>query len=457
MSFRSQDAAREASALIIIARRSIKYKRFPGGRFSTERRDIMNCEILCVGTELLLGNTVNTDAAELSGLLAELGVNVFWHTVVGDNPGRLAEAVDIAKKRADLIVTTGGLGPTYDDLTKNVLAERFGRKLEFHPEQAEALRAWFAKNTSVKYTDNNLQQAYLPERCTVFHNDWGTAPGCAFAEGGVHVIMLPGPPNECIPMFRFRAVPYLKSLGSDVILSHQIRVFGIGESAVEALLRSRMEQMRNPTLATYAKFGEVMLRATAKAPTEAQAEALCAPVVEMVKAELGDKVYGVDVDSLEALCLALLKEKGLTFATAESLTGGLIGQRFTALPGASAVYPGGAVTYCNAVKAGLLGIDRDSIEANGAVSYETAAAMARGARRAVGADLAVSATGLAGPDGDGVHPVGTVFVGLADRDNVWVRSLMLGTRRDRVRQLAANHAFDMLRRYLQGLPIVTAP
>lgn len=413
----------------------------------------MNCEILCVGTELLLGNTVNTNAADLSGMLSGLGVNVFWHTVVGDNPARLAEAVAIAKGRADLIITTGGLGPTYDDLTKNVLAESFGRRMEYHPEEGEFLKAWFAKNTSVKFTENNMQQAYLPERCTVFHNNWGTAPGCAFEQDGVRVIMLPGPPNECVPMFRHCAVPYIKSLSDEVIWSHQIRVFGIGESLAEAILRERMEHMTNPSLATYAKVGEVMLRVTAKAHTEAEAEAMCAPVVQMVKRELGDAVYGVDVDSLEALCLGLLKEKGMTFATAESLTGGLIGERFTALPGASAVYKGGAVTYCNEVKAGMLHIDRDSIEEKGAVSYETAAAMARGARLAVNADLAVSATGLAGPDGDGVHSVGTVFVGLADQDNVWVRKLRLGTRRERVRALAANHAFDMLRRYLQGLPI----
>ena len=413
----------------------------------------MNCEILCVGTELLLGNTVNTNAADLSDLLSGLGVNVYWHTVVGDNPARLAEAVDIAKGRADLIITTGGLGPTYDDLTKNVLAERFGRKMEYHPEEGEALKAWFAKNTSIRFTQNNMQQAYLPERCTVLHNDWGTAPGCAFEEGGVHVIMLPGPPNECIPMFQHRAVPYIKGLSDETIFSHQIRVFGMGESAVEDRLRARMEQMANPTLATYAKVGEVMLRVTAKAHDEAAAEALCAPVVDMVRSELGDVVYGVDVDSLEALCLELLKERGVTFAAAESLTGGLIGARFTALPGASAVFKGGAVTYCNEVKAAMLAIDRAMIEEKGAVSYETAAAMAKGVRLAASADIGLSATGLAGPDGDGVHPVGTVFVGLADGENVWVRQLRLGTRRQRVRALAANHAFDMLRRYLQGLPI----
>ena len=386
----------------------------------------MNCEILCVGTELLLGNTVNTNAADLGDMLSGLGVNVFWHTVVGDNPARLAEAVAIAKKRAQLIITTGGLGPTYDDLTKNVLAESFGRKMEFHPEEADFLKSWFARNASVRYTDNNLQQAYLPERCTVFHNDWGTAPGCAFEEDGVHVIMLPGPPNECIPMFRYCAVPYIKSLSDEVIFSHQIRVFGIGESAVEDQFRARMEKMANPSLATYAKVGEVMLRVTAKAKTEAEADAMCQPVVEMVRQGLGNTVYGVDVDSLEALCLDLLKEKGLTFA----------------------------VTYCDEVKAAMLGIDPALIAEEGAVSYAVAAAMAKGVRAAAGADIGLSATGLAGPDGDGMHPVGTVFVGLADGENIWVRQLKLGTRRARVRQLSANHAFDMLRRYLEGLPIV---
>ncbi len=414
----------------------------------------MNCEILAVGTELLLGNTVNTNAADLSGLLSGLGINVFWHTVVGDNPKRLAEAVAIARSRADLIITTGGLGPTYDDLTKNVLAESFGRKLELHPEEAAFLKEWFARNATSKYTDNNLQQAYLPERCTVFHNDWGTAPGCAFEEGGVHVIMLPGPPRECLPMFKACAVPYLKKLSGDVIFSRQIMVFGMGESAIESLFRTEMEHMANPTLATYAKFGEVMLRVTAKAPTEAEAEAMCEPVVEKVRAVLGDKAYAVDIPNMETLGLRLLKEQGRTFSAAESLTGGLIGERFTALSGASAVYKGGAVTYCDEVKAAMLGIDPALIAQNGAVSFATAAAMAKGVRLAARTDIGLSATGLAGPDGDGVHPVGTVFVGLADGENVWVRELHLGTGRARVRQLAANHAFDMLRRYLQGLDVV---
>jgi nicotinamide-nucleotide amidase len=414
----------------------------------------LNCEILAVGTELLLGNTVNTDASSLSEMLAQLGINVYWHTVVGDNPKRLSEAVAIAKERADLIITTGGLGPTYDDLTKTVLAQCFGLEMEFHADEAENLKCWFAKNTSVPYTDNNLQQAWLPQGCTVFHNQWGTAPGCAFFAQGTHVVMLPGPPKECLPMFRHCAVPYLQKLTEDTLVSRQIRVFGLGESAVESIFRAQMEKMENPTLATYAKPGDVMLRVTAKAKTAQEAEAMCQPVVQQVCDRLGAYVFGIDVDSIEAVCLPLLVEKGLTFAAAESLTGGLIGARFTALSGASQVYRGGAVTYCDQVKAAMLGIDPALIKTHGAVSHETAAAMAQGVRKAAGADIGLSATGLAGPDGDGVNPVGTVFVGLADEKGVWVRHLHLGTGRDRVRTLAANHAFDMLRRYLTNLPIV---
>jgi len=212
--------------------------------------------------------------------------------------------------------------------------------------------------------------------------------------------------------------------------------------------------MINPSLATYAKPAEVMLRVTAKAPDEETAEAMCRPVVEEIKTLLGDIVYGVDVDSLEAVILSLLKEQNKTFATAESLTGGLIGARFAALSGASAVFRGGAITYCNEMKAAMLGVDPKTLEEHSAVSRPVAAQMAMGARKATGADIAVSATGLAGPDGDGINPVGTVFVGLAAEDGVWVRHLKLGTRgRDMIRATAANHAFDMIRRYLTGLPV----
>ena len=411
-------------------------------------------EILSVGTELLLGNIANTDAQTLSQGLSELGLNVYYHTVVGDNPQRAREAVAIAKKRADIIITTGGLGPTCDDLTKNVLAEAFGKKLVFDEPSAERIRSYFAK-TKRPMTDNNLQQAMLPEGCTVLANDWGTAPGCAFQAEGVHVIMLPGPPSECRPMFQYRAKPYLQSLSEGVIASHTLKLFGIGESAMEAQLRDQMNAMSNPTLAPYAKEGECELRVTAKAPTDAEAQALLKPTVEQVKALFGSKVYGVDVSSLEEVVEGLLREKGMTIGVAESCTGGLMAKRLTDVAGASQVFLGGIVSYTNQVKAGMLHVPQHLLDQFGAVSPEVALAMAEGARKALGCDIALATTGVAGPDKDDWdNEVGTMFVAIATPRDSFVRSLHLGSRpvRERLRIQTASHAFDLARRYLAGLP-----
>ena len=411
-------------------------------------------EILSVGTELLLGNIANTDAQTLSQGLSELGLNVYYHTVVGDNPQRAREAVAIAKKRADIIITTGGLGPTCDDLTKNVLAEAFGKKLVFDESSAERIRSYFAK-TKRPMTDNNLQQAMLPEGCTVLANDWGTAPGCAFQAEGVHVIMLPGPPSECRPMFQYRAKPYLQSLSEGVIASHTLKLFGIGESAMEAQLRDQMNAMSNPTLAPYAKEGECELRVTAKAPTDAEAQALLKPTVEQVKALFGSKVYGVDVSSLEEVVEGLLREKGMTIGVAESCTGRLMAKRLTDVAGASQVFLGGIVSYTNQVKAGMLHVPQHLLDQFGAVSPEVALAMAEGARKALGCDIALATTGVAGPDKDDWdNEVGTMFVAIATPDGTHVRPLKLGSRpvRARLRTQTAHHAFDLARRYLTGLP-----
>lgn len=410
-------------------------------------------EILSVGTELLLGNIANTDAQMLSQGLSELGLNVFWHTVVGDNLRRAEEAVALAKRRADIIITTGGLGPTCDDLTKNVLAEAFGKKLVFDEASAERIRAYFAR-TGRPMTDNNLQQAMLPEGCTILENDWGTAPGCAFEADGVHVIMLPGPPSECRPMFQYRAKPYLLSLSEGVIASHTIKLFGIGESTMEAQLRDQMNAMSNPTLAPYAKEGECELRVTAKAATDEEAQALLKPTVEQVKALFGDKVYGVDVPSLEHVVIQGCKEKGLTLGCAESCTGGLIAKRLTDIPGASAAFKGGVVSYTNEIKTDVLHVPEHMITQFGAVSKEVAAAMAEGARRALSCDVALSSTGVAGPDRDDWdNEVGTMFVAIATRSGTHVRPLHLGNRpmRERLRTQTASHAFDLARRYLSGL------
>jgi len=410
-------------------------------------------EILSVGTELLLGNIANLDAQILSQGLSALGLNVYWHTVVGDNPQRAKEAVSLAKARADIIITTGGLGPTCDDLTKNVLAEAFGKKLVYDEGSAQRIKSYFQR-TGRTMTENNLQQAMLPEGCTILENDWGTAPGCAFEAEGVHVIMLPGPPSECRPMFQYRAVPYLQQFSEGVIASHTLKLFGIGESQMEAQLREQMNTMQNPTLAPYAKEGECELRVTAKAATQEEAQALLLPTVEQVKALFGPLVYGVDVPSLEYVVLEGLKARQLTLGCAESCTGGLIAKRITDVPGASQVFKGGIVSYTNAVKANVLHVPEELLKQFGAVSAQVALAMARGARTALGCDLAVSSTGVAGPDKDDRgNDVGTAFVAIATPEGEYVRTLHLGTRpmRERLRTQIAHHAFDLARRYLSGL------
>ena len=412
-------------------------------------------EIIAVGTELLLGNIANTNAQELSQALSSVGINVYWHTVVGDNPTRLAEAVDIARRRADVILTTGGLGPTYDDLTKQTVCAAFGLPLVFHPEILEGIRAYFEKNVHLTMPENNRPQAEFPDGAVIFPNSVGTAPGCAFQCDGVHVVMLPGPPFEMRTMLRDHALPYLRTLSKEVIVSHDIMTFGLGESPMEELLRERMTHMENPSLATYAKPSEVRLRATAKAPTAEAAEDMLRPVVDEVCALLGDVVYGVDVASLEAACSALLRQKGMTLSSAESCTGGQIAQRMTALAGASQVYRGGVVSYWTDMKADVLGVSREILDQYGAVSEQTARAMAQGARRITGADVAVSVTGVAGPDPDERgNGVGLVFIGLDTPEGTFCRRCDFGQRRrDRIQELAANHAFDLLRRYLSGAPL----
>ena len=412
-------------------------------------------ELIAVGTELLLGNIANTNAQVLSQSLSALGINVFWHTVVGDNPDRLREALDIARRRADIIITTGGLGPTYDDLTKQTICAAFGKPLVLHPSILEGIRAFYESALHVPMPENNAQQAEFPEGCAVFDNPVGTAPGCAFEAEGIHVLMLPGPPHEMETMLRRHVEPYLRKLSHEVIVSRDIMTFGMGESSIDELLHEKMARMTNPTLATYAKPSEVRLRATAKAATEEEAQAMLAPVWEMVCETLGDIVYGVDISNLAECCHSQLIRRGMTLATAESCTGGLVAEKLTAIPGASGVYRGGVVSYWTSVKAGVLGVPEELLDTYGPVSEQCARAMAEGVRKATGADIGVSVTGSAGPDADerGV-PVGIVYIGLAAPDRTWCRPLDFGrSRRDRIQGLAANHAFDVVRRYLQELPI----
>lgn len=411
-------------------------------------------EIISVGTELLLGHVTNTDARDISEMLSKIGINVKYHTVVGDNPERLRKCVETAKSRADIIITTGGLGPTCDDLTKQILAEAFGLKLAENKAEREGLYDYIRYGK--KFTDNNFTQAMLPEGCTVFHNNCGTAPGCGFEKDGKIVVMIPGPPKECNAMFRESALPYLRKLSEELIVSHSVRIFGLGESSVDDIFAEEMNRMTNPTMAPYAKECDCLLQITAKAKSVDEAEKMIAPVMEHVMQRLGDLVYGVDVECIEESVIKLLREKNMTFSAAESCTGGELAKRFTDMPGASAFFKGGVVTYTNEAKAKLLGIDPALIEEKGAVSHEVAKAMAENVRALLGTDIGVGVTGLAGPDGDGVHEVGTVFVSLAVEGETFVKELHMGAMRTRsfIRRMAGNHIYDMMRRWLSGIDVM---
>ena len=411
-------------------------------------------EIISVGTELLLGHVTNTDARDISEMLSKIGINVKYHTVVGDNPERLRKCVETAKSRADIIITTGGLGPTCDDLTKQILAEAFGLRLVENKAEREGLYDYIRYGK--KFTDNNFTQAMLPEGCTVFHNNCGTAPGCGFEKDGKIVVMIPGPPKECNAMFRESALPYLRKLSEELIVSHSVRIFGLGESSVDDIFAEEMNRMTNPTMAPYAKECDCLLQITAKAKSVDEAEKMIAPVMEHVMQRLGDVVYGVDVECIEESVIKLLREKNMTFSAAESCTGGELAKRFTDMPGASAFFKGGVVTYTNEAKAKLLGIDLALIEEKGAVSYEVAKAMAENVRALLGTDIGVGVTGLAGPDGDGVHEVGTVFVSLAVEGETFVKELHMGAMRTRsfIRRMAGNHIYDMMRRWLSSIDVM---
>ena len=406
----------------------------------------MNAELIAVGTEILLGDIVNTDAQVISQGLSELGINVFYQTVVGDNPARLRHVIETARDRADIIITTGGLGPTLDDLTKETLATVFGRKMALHQPSLDRIKGFF-QTIGREMTPNNEKQAWLPEGCTVFVNEWGTAPGCAFEAYGKHVLMLPGPPRECNPMWKECAMPYLYKLAGGCIVSRNVRVFGLGESNMETILHDMMEKSTNPTIAPYAKTSECFARVTAKADTPEECEKLLEPVVEKICGLLGDDVYGVDVDSLEQVVGDGLRERGMTLAVAESCTGGLLSKRITDVPGCSDYYLGGVCSYANEVKMKVLGVKKETLDTVGAVSPEVAEQMAEGVAKALGADVGVGITGVAGPGGGtDEKPVGLVYISIWYNGQHYTRKMKSTNGRDRVRMQAASTALDMIRR-----------
>lgn len=406
------------------------------------------CEIISVGTELLLGDILNTDAQFLSQELARLGFAVLHQSVVGDNHDRLLEALKQAAERSDIIILSGGLGPTPDDLTKEVACEFFGKELVLHEESLERMMRYFT-NKGLHMPESNKKQAMLPEDCVVFKNNNGTAPGLGMEKDGKHILLLPGPPRELKPMFTESAVPYLMQFSDKVIISHNIRTFGIGESAMSQTVEDLLNN-ENPTVAPYAKDGEALLRVTAMADNEDEAEKLCQPVIEEIKNRLSDYIYGIDYTCIEEAVVEMLKDKGLKLATAESCTGGLIGKRITNISGASSVFDCGIISYSNEIKHKILGVSEDDLRTYGAVSEQVAKQMAQGVLRLSGADIAVSVTGIAGPNSDGTDkPVGLSYIALADKDNVWVKKLLTSRNdRDYNRFVNASNALNMVRVYL---------
>lgn len=411
-------------------------------------------EILCVGTELLIGDIVNTNAAYLSRRLAAMGIGVYRQAVVGDNPARLAEDIRAALSRADLIIMSGGLGPTYDDLTKETVAAVFGRTMEMHEPSLARITQYFQARGRVM-TENNKKQAMMPVGATVFDNDYGTAPALALEnEQGQVVVMLPGPPRELEPLFRERVEPYLHPRCEAVMFSRNLHIIGMGESTVDAVLPQDILHSENPTVAPYCATGEVRLRVTARAPSADAAMLLCDGMVEKLKnTPVWPYVYGVDVPSPEAALVAELAARGWTVSTAESCTGGLIAKRLTDIPGCSAVVAGGAITYQTREKTAVLGVPAALIEKEGVVSEAVARAMAEGARARFDTEVAIATTGYAGPGGGTAEqPVGTVFVAVSTPDGTVCTRYAMSAKRDRayIREIAATYAFSDALGFLRG-------
>ena len=405
---------------------------------------LSRAEILCVGTELLIGDIVNTNAAYLSRRLATLGIGVYRQSVVGDNKARLAEDLRTALSRADVVITSGGLGPTADDMTKEIAAEVFGRKMVLHEPSLARIERYFAATGRVM-TPNNRKQAMMPEGAIVFDNDYGTAPALALAnDEGKVLVLLPGPPRELEPLFREKVEPFLQPRCGAVLFSRNVHICGMGESAVEAALPSSLLECANPTVAPYCVEGEVRLRVTAKAADEREAAALCDKAVDQIKSTpVGGYIYAIDTPSPEAALIKKLLESKMTVTTAESCTGGLIAKRLTDIAGSSGAVVGGFVTYQTPTKTQLIGVPAELIEKHGVVSAEVASAMAKGARAALGADIAIATTGYAGPGGgDEQNPVGTVYIAVAGERGTAVRRFNASPMRDRayIRTVAATNA-----------------
>lgn len=406
----------------------------------------MNVELICVGTEILLGNIVNTNAAYLSEKCAALGFSCYFQTVVGDNEERLSQVIETAIGRSDIVILSGGLGPTEDDLTKETAAKVCGKPLYLHEPSKKAIERFFAER-GMEPTDNNWKQAMLPEGSIVMENHNGTAPGVIIETDAAKVILLPGPPNELYPMFEESAVPYLTSLYSQVICSTTVKICGVGESKAETMVKDLIDTQTNPTIATYAKTGEVHIRVTAKGEDKKTATKLIKPVVKELKARFGNHVYTTDeAVTLEKSVADLLLANGLTITCAESCTGGLLSARLVNVPGISDVYKFGMVTYSNKAKRRFLGVKKSTLQKYGAVSEKTAEEMAKGAATMCKADVAVAITGIAGPDGGTAEkPVGLVYIACYVKGKCTVKKCQFSGNRGKIRESAVSSALTLTR------------
>lgn len=406
----------------------------------------MIAELISVGTEILLGNIVNTNAAYLSEKCAQLGLSLFYEVSVGDNEQRLTETLQTALSRSDIVILSGGLGPTQDDLTKEIAAKVCGKELVMDEHSRELIQSYFSNSRVAKITENNWKQAMVPEGCIVVDNHNGTAPGIIIEVNGKSVILLPGPPNELKPMFERNIFPYLNRLQPEVLYSVMVKMCGQGESAVETQIRDLIDAQTNPTIATYAKTGEVHLRVTAKAADEEAAKALVKPMVEELQRRFAGDIYTLEEHvTLEEAVLALLKERGETLTTAESLTGGMLSARMTDVSGASEVFKQGFVTYCNEAKQELLQVNKETLDTYGAVSEQTAKEMAENGARLTGADACVALTGNAGPTASEDKPVGLVYIACHYHGKTAVKEFRFNGERAKIRESAVVKGLTLLR------------
>lgn len=408
----------------------------------------MVVELISVGTEILLGNIVNTNASYLSGQCARLGLSLYYETTVGDNAGRLEEAVKTALERADIILMTGGLGPTEDDLTKETVAKAMGLSLKEDEKTKKRIKKYFEKTSHKTVADSNWKQAEVIEEAVVIDNHNGTAPGFIVEQNNKRVILMPGPPNEMKPMFEKDILPYLAGLQSQIFLSRMIKICGVGESMAEEMIKDIIKIQSNPTIAPYAKTGEVHFRVTADAPTEEKAKKLLKPVVKELKERFKEDIYTLDEDeNLEDVVVKLLKKYDLSVTTAESCTGGMLSSRIVNVPGASDVFNEGFITYSNKAKRKYLDVNKNTLKKYGAVSMQTAKEMAKGAAISTDSDTAIAITGLAGPDGGTEEkPVGLVYIGCFVKEKVTVKEYRFNGDRQKIREQAVVNGLDLLRR-----------